>query len=426
MPISIPGNGSITGLSPGGLPDGSVANNNLVTGVSASKLSGALPAISGAALTNLSVPDLTVQVNAARNDIATLALHSAVADNKAAYNLANSFVDQFEDSSGILTNTDVTRNAGEYTSTLGSYASPVYYRMNANASQANGATVSFSDGTGAWESGGSSFIYTDMTTSATGSGWWAMSEDSTYQLGGRHTIICQSITNAGGSGPSFTYGFSKNNNVHTNYQMNDYSSYKDLFFVGSPTYAVPAVGFQIREIYDPIADENLIDGSVRTSNSASWTSPGPYAQTKRPLWDATTISTLYHGGQGWKDSGSNWTIRIWSSYEAFSISATGALISNAQTANAAQTKVSGVIIYKNNAGTATLNTDLKLYFSCDNGTNWTQSTMTSGGTFSTGILVAKGSEVTCTSGANIKYKIEWANQASGTKETQLHGIGVNY
>ena len=38
-----------------------------------------------------------------QNDIATLALHSAIADNKAAFNLANAFVDQFEDSSGIDT-----------------------------------------------------------------------------------------------------------------------------------------------------------------------------------------------------------------------------------------------------------------------------------------------------------------------------------
>ena len=33
-----------------------------------------------------------------QNDIATLALHSAVANNLAAYNLANSFVDQYENS----------------------------------------------------------------------------------------------------------------------------------------------------------------------------------------------------------------------------------------------------------------------------------------------------------------------------------------
>jgi len=107
-------------------------------------------------------------------------------------------------------------------------------------------------------------------------------------------------------------------------------------------------------------------------------------------------------------------------------SATGTLISTAQTASSAQTKVSGVILYKNNAGTATLGTDIKVYFTCNGGTNWTESTPAAAGTFSTGILMAKCPEVTCTSGTDVRYKVVWANQASGSKETQLHGIAMNY
>ena len=53
MPVTINGNGSITGLSAGGLPAGSVTDAT-IDGMSASKLSGALPAISGASLTGLS------------------------------------------------------------------------------------------------------------------------------------------------------------------------------------------------------------------------------------------------------------------------------------------------------------------------------------------------------------------------------------
>ena len=106
--------------------------------------------------------------------------------------------------------------------------------------------------------------------------------------------------------------------------------------------------------------------------------------------------------------------------------ATGTLISTAQTANASQTKVSGVILYKNEEGTATLGTDLKIYFTCNGGTNWTESTPTAAGTFSSGILMAKCPEVTCTSGTDIRYKAVWANQSEGSKETQLHGIGMNY
>lgn len=79
MAIVINGSGTVTGLSVGGLPDGTVdsdtlANNAVVTGkiadgtianadindLAASKLTGALPAISGASLTNLPAQGITV------------------------------------------------------------------------------------------------------------------------------------------------------------------------------------------------------------------------------------------------------------------------------------------------------------------------------------------------------------------------------
>jgi len=54
MPISINGQtGVITGLTAGGLPDGCILDAD-INGMTASKLTGALPAISGASLTGLS------------------------------------------------------------------------------------------------------------------------------------------------------------------------------------------------------------------------------------------------------------------------------------------------------------------------------------------------------------------------------------
>ena len=102
-----------------------------------------------------------------------------------------------------------------------------------------------------------------------------------------------------------------------------------------------------------------------------------------------------------------------------------------QAANAvgsAKTKVGGTMLYKDNAGTATLGTDLKIYFTCNGGTNWTEASSYSAITpvYSTGIKQVRLGETTCTSGTDIRYKAVWANQASGSKETQLHGIGINY
>jgi len=53
MAIVINGSGTVTGLSVGGLPDGTVDNDTVASGLASSKLTGALPAINGASLTNL-------------------------------------------------------------------------------------------------------------------------------------------------------------------------------------------------------------------------------------------------------------------------------------------------------------------------------------------------------------------------------------
>ena len=110
------------------------------------------------------------------------------------------------------------------------------------------------------------------------------------------------------------------------------------------------------------------------------------------------------------------------------VSATGTLIQAANTVASAKTKVGGTMLYKDNAGTATLGTDLKIYFSCDNGSNWTEAASYNAITpvFSTGIKQVRLGETTCTSGTGVIYKAVFANQASGSKETQLHGVGTNY
>jgi hypothetical protein len=64
MPISIVGNGSITGLTAGGLPDASVTNDDLATGIASSKLSGALPALDGSSLTGVGVDGIVSTANA--------------------------------------------------------------------------------------------------------------------------------------------------------------------------------------------------------------------------------------------------------------------------------------------------------------------------------------------------------------------------
>ena len=110
------------------------------------------------------------------------------------------------------------------------------------------------------------------------------------------------------------------------------------------------------------------------------------------------------------------------------ISATGICTSIRNTPTSARTKVSGVMLYKDAAGTATLGTDLKVFFTCNGGTNWTEvvgGDMSTGSDFSTGVKTVYLAEKTCTSGTDVRYKLEFYNQ-SGSKTTQVHGMALNY
>jgi len=109
-----------------------------------------------------------------------------------------------------------------------------------------------------------------------------------------------------------------------------------------------------------------------------------------------------------------------------SATATGNFISTASTANAAVTSMGIVMTYTNASGTATLNTDIVAEVSADGGSNYTTVVLTAGGTFSTGILQAIANDVSVTSGTSIQYRISFANQSVGSKITRINGVSLMY
>lgn len=109
--------------------------------------------------------------------------------------------------------------------------------------------------------------------------------------------------------------------------------------------------------------------------------------------------------------------------------ATGTLITTAQTVGSAKTSCSGVLMYKDAVGTNTLGTDLKIYFSADNGSNFTEAASYTAltPTFnSAGVKMAKLGATTVTSGTQLKVKAVFANQANASKFAEIYGLGVNY
>ena len=107
--------------------------------------------------------------------------------------------------------------------------------------------------------------------------------------------------------------------------------------------------------------------------------------------------------------------------------ATGNYTSTTEAAIGTVSKMGIVVLYKNESGTATLDTDLVAEVSANGGTNWTAAPLTAGGTFSTGILIAKSNDITISNtGTTPKYKISFANQVADTKVTQVHGVSLLY
>ena len=428
---------------------------------------------SGASLTSLNaselgsgtVPDarissgsVTQHVTDLRSDIMTLALKEAITENRVAYNLPNAMIEQFQDDSKIGTETTVDRNASEYVEAVATGtdtnikllldcnttsftdSSPNTHSMtkigdattNTSTKKFGAASLDL-DGTGdslsapdhddwnlpttstvelwvyateslaglkgiignggaggttdydgwnIWTSSGELKVRvrTDSSNSDTSTGQ-TLSEDTWY-----HIVWARNGT----SSRVYLNGALVSTDTGAGYIAATDTDASNLLHIGQCTDGGGFLGGLIDEVRISHIDRTAAGGDL-DATSGSFTPPtGAYG--------TTTLVT----------------------------NATGTLISTAQTANAAQTKVSGVILYKNEEGTATLGTDLKIYFTCDGGSNWTESTPTAAGTFSSGILMAKCPEVTCTSGTDVRYKAVWANQSSGSKETQLHGIGMNY
>ena len=85
-------------------------------------------------------------------------------------------------------------------------------------------------------------------------------------------------------------------------------------------------------------------------------------------------------------------------------------------------------MYKDNAGTASIGTDLKIYFTANGGTNWTEAEGYNAITpvYASGIKQVRLGKTTVTGGSDVRYKAVWANQSNGSKVTRLHAIGINY
>tara|TARA_R110000751_G_scaffold5_3_gene14 strand:+ start:2168 stop:3751 length:1584 start_codon:yes stop_codon:yes gene_type:complete len=346
----------------------------LITSLDSAKLTGSVD-VARLPSTVLNSNVATTDLTAVHQGIATLGLHMGVADNKVAFNLPNSFIDVFQDSSGITTTTDTIRNASEYVSAVTTGVG-----SQTLISGGTGTIIGTQLSAGLWDGsnttgqisgqGGDNWSGKDwgvgVTKTINGYGIW--NNENTYGIGVHDTTVNVKLQGS-------TDGFS--------------SSIVDLGETGA-----------------------VADGQGQTY---------PFHISKLT---GITTTTAYRYHRILIPSSTNVDVR-WSELELYDnpstlvTNATGTLISDAQTAAESTTEVSGVILYTDNAGTNTLGTgasdSLSIWFSATNGTgnDWVQATSYGASqVFSGSIKQVKLGKTTVPAGTQIAIKAVWANQVA--------------
>lgn len=412
-----------------------------------------------------------------QQDLMVLALQQATDANKSAYNLSNSFVEQFEDATGIDVQTNTARNSSEYISTI--YTIPKYFYKpfvdywtftNSSTGVSSNSPMTFvgviksSNGSN-WTTSGAqgggiialpttSGHYVTMnigyaanngkfgihtpglsdcnTTSAFGApvnDWiWVVARTSSDWSAGNVELMYRARTAGSFTTQADSNGGTTNAGVTASGQGRLFRHNSNSYGDDSDQSHVAHLAWWNARLSDAQLDSLFNNGSI-----FDWTqSNGNYSPTnlrdyfKFQEGSGTTLANSGNGGNATKQSGSgSWDSDV-STIGSTINNATGNFTSVSQTAPATVSKMGIVVLYKNNTGTATLNTDLVAQVSANNGTDYTTVTLTPRGTFSTGINIAVANNVTVTSGTSCKYKISFANQSAGTKETQVHGVGLIY
>ncbi len=391
-----------------------------------------LSALSASNLTSGTVPDARISASSVTqhatsfddnniiNDISALALKINALENATKYNTNSTSVDTFQDSNGITNLTNVTRSINEYVSsavdTFSSETTLVdgYSKTAAQIASNNFRINSISANN--WE------IIDDATHTRTTGHY---NSDASREQGHVWGLIASS-------------GQASNSTYNTFGQFTNTSS-ADVY-IGIDTTANSPRFVWTRWKFDRWWGTGTgVNVTLSGSNnlSGSWTvlkTMTPTATTGVDSQDSGSFSntTEYryyqfkiHNIVGAVDIGIK-DLLVFGKTISQSVSATGSFESNAITASASTSKIGAVITYTDFEGTATLNTDLKLYVSADNGSNYTQVTLVAQPDFATGVKMAKANDVTVTAGTQLKYKVEFANQSNGSKVTRVTGVSMQY
>jgi hypothetical protein len=370
------------------------------------------------------------------NDISTLALRQASDQNKSAYNTNSQSVDVFQDDTGIDTTTNTDRNASEYMSSIVSSVATADAGGTITGIQDNNTDQSGASSWGNYGNGNGGQVGTntaDYNVQLIGTSAYLTGD---FVLGFSNASITNSDSHTGDA--YYQVGFEATNNNSNN---NLYGANFGAIFA-----AFNGVGSDIKLIEGNTAFQT-ISGAFSNSNTYRFARVGStlYFQVN----DAT-VYTIPSGNYNKSAAeyvhigfGKGSTTRLLGSESTgvyyrsnmtaikgistvTTTSATGNFTSTTITAPSSVSEMGAIITYQDNAGTNALNTDIVLQLSADGGSNYSTATLTALPDFSTGIKMAKVNDLAVTAGTQLKYKISFANQASGSKEARIRGVALQY
>ena len=325
------------------------------------------------------------------NDISTLALRQASNENKIFYDTASMYVDVFQDATGITGLTNVSRTDEEYVASV--IVSQVQVGQGVGTTLGNlvdrGGLASAFDGDKTQGHTSSAARNTPVTIGYIGKDWGN---------GVTKTISGIKIWPADGSTSAVAWDSLNVGGAQT----------VTLTFEGST---------------DNFSSSIVSLGTLATAHNKSST-----ANLSVLSGFTTTTAYRYHRVKIISSGGSfEPVVAELEFYEDnITANATGSFTSNNITASASTTSMGAVITYQDQAGTNALNSDIVLKLSADGGSNYATATLTAMPDFDTGIKMAKVNDLSVTAGTSLKYKIEFANQASGSKEARIRGVSLQY
>ncbi len=374
-----------------------------IPGLAASKITSGTFSDARIAASNVSQHATSFDDNKLVNDISTLAIRQASNENKAAYNTNSMYVDVFQDATGITNLTNSFRNANEYINTVSETLGTSISNITNSTSPQTG------NGTSAAYATFPDFLFN--SNNGNNGMWYIGQYNSSYILGETNSFVIDLNNNYLLNGCTISW-----TSWNTAGRINNHRwLYKDIsgnwqYLNGTGSNSASGTSSSSSELSGSNSD---------TQHTITVNTDATYAAQEIALQPRT----YYDNGNA--NAGISQIIINAKSY-SLSANATGSVESNAITASSSTSKMGAIITYQDNAGTNTLNTDIVLQLSADNGSNFATATMTAMPDFASGIKMAKVNDLSVTAGTQLKYKISFANQAAGSKEARIRGVSLQY